>query len=593
MGRQPKQIYQFGSFRLDTVERLLLRDMEAIPLQPKVFDLLLVLVERRGQLLEKNELMSAVWPDTIVQEGNLANNISILRKILSEDGKQFIVTVPRRGYRFIAPVEQSWERWDATEGSRITFTDGEARAAESPAMPGELIGREVELARLQYWLESALRGERQVAFVTGEPGIGKTALVKTFLHCVAANLRALIAHGQCLEHHGTGEAYLPMLEALNRLCSEPGREQLIELLARRAPTWLAQMPALINVAERAALRREIFGATRERMLREMAETIEALTADTPLVLVIEDLHWSDYSTLDLISALAQRHEPARLLLIGTWRPVEVNLSGHPLKAVKQELQMRRRCAEMPLELLTVASVGEYLAARFPQNCFPDDLAHLIHRRTDGNPLFMINVVDYLLAQGLIIKNDGRWWLKAKLREIEVGVPESIRQMIERQIDRLSGEEQRLLEAASVAGAVFSSADVAAALAEDVVQIEEHCERLTRHGQFLNTVLIDQRQAGTAAASFGFIHALYQNVFYQRVTLSRRSRLHQRIGECKESVYAPRAGEIAAELASHFEHGREYRKAIQYLLSPSATVMSNENSAASRPTSPMITSSLRY
>jgi DNA-binding winged helix-turn-helix (wHTH) protein len=83
MGRQPKQIYQFGSFRLDTVERLLLRDMEAIPLQPKVFDLLLALVERRGQLLEKNELMSAVWPDTIVQEGNLANNISILRKILS------------------------------------------------------------------------------------------------------------------------------------------------------------------------------------------------------------------------------------------------------------------------------------------------------------------------------------------------------------------------------------------------------------------------------------------------------------------------------------------------------------------------------
>jgi DNA-binding winged helix-turn-helix (wHTH) protein/tetratricopeptide (TPR) repeat protein len=106
MGHQPKQIYEFGPHRLDAAERLLLRDGEVVPLQPKVFDLLLALVERHGRLLEKDELMKVVWPDAIVEEANLANNISILRKTLSENGQQFIGTVPKRGYRFVAPVNE-------------------------------------------------------------------------------------------------------------------------------------------------------------------------------------------------------------------------------------------------------------------------------------------------------------------------------------------------------------------------------------------------------------------------------------------------------------------------------------------------------
>jgi CheY-like chemotaxis protein len=165
------------------------------------------------------------------------------------------------------------------------------------------------------------------------------------------------------------------------------------------------MPSLTSAAERDLLQREILGATRERMLREIAEALEALTAETPLALVLEDLHWSDYSTLDLISSLAQRPEPARLLLIGTYRPVEVILSGHPLKAVKQELQVHRQCEELSLEFLTEADVAAYVAARFPGSPPPPELAQVIHRRTDGNPLFMVNVVDYWVARGLLAQRD--------------------------------------------------------------------------------------------------------------------------------------------------------------------------------------------
>ena len=124
------------------------------------------------------------------------------------------------------------------------------------------------------------------------------------------------------------------------------------------------------------------------MLREMGDALEALTASLPLVLILEDLHWSDYSTLDLISYLARQRQPAQLMLIGTYRPVELIVSGHPLRAVKQELLAKQQCEELPLEYLDKEAVAKYLSVRFPANRFPEQLAALIRDRTEGNPLFM-------------------------------------------------------------------------------------------------------------------------------------------------------------------------------------------------------------
>jgi predicted ATPase len=216
------------------------------------------------------------------------------------------------------------------------------------------------------------------------------------------------------------------------------------------------MPTLLSVSDLDALQRRIQGATKERMLREMAEALEVLTTERPLVLVLEDLHWSDYATLDLIAFLARRREPARLLLIGTYRAAEVTLSGHPLRAVMQELHMHWQCEELPVGPLSEAAVAAYLGARFPvrgQRTVPlQELARRIHQRTDGNPLFMVNVVDYLVAQGLVVHCDGQWELKGGIGQAALKVPESIRRMIEKQIDHLNVGEQRVLEVASVAGA---------------------------------------------------------------------------------------------------------------------------------------------
>jgi predicted ATPase len=166
------------------------------------------------------------------------------------------------------------------------------------------VGREAELQQLHERLDQALRGERQTIFVTGEAGIGKTTVVETFVAQLATREDLCIMQGQCVELYGAGEAYLPMLEAMEQAC-RTGGEQLRALLRQYAPTWLVQMPSLLSLPEREQLQRELRGITRERMLREATRTIEALTVKKALVLILEDLHWSDYSTLDLLAYLAR------------------------------------------------------------------------------------------------------------------------------------------------------------------------------------------------------------------------------------------------------------------------------------------------
>lgn len=207
----------------------------------------------------------------------LTSCIKELRQALRDDARKprYLETVHRRGYRFIGAVRGP--------ESGVRSQKPEPPPNPQPSTP-TLVGRATELAQLHRWLEKAVNGERQLVFVTGEPGIGKTTLVEAFLAQTAGTGAARLGLGQCIEHYGAGEAYLPLLEALGRLCRAPGGKPLIDLLAQYAPTWLVQMPALVRPAELETLHRKVAGATKERMLRELAEALEVLTIDRPLVL---------------------------------------------------------------------------------------------------------------------------------------------------------------------------------------------------------------------------------------------------------------------------------------------------------------------
>ncbi len=245
------------------------------------------------------------------------------------------------------------------------------------------------------------------------------------------------------------------------------------------------MPGLLDPEDRTLLQQRVQGAKRERMLREMAEAVELFTTTRALVLVLEDLHWSDVSTLDWVSYMARRREPAKLLILGTYRPADVLASNHPLHGAVQDLQARGQCEELRLTPLAEEAIGEYLTVRLTADvgthgqwksqaeAVPlQQLTPMLHRRTGGNPLFVVNTVDDLIRQGVLTEEAGQRTLRADTAEAPCeSVPDNLRQLIDRQLERLPGPEQRLLEVASVAGVEFAAAEVAAGLLTDSEEVE--------------------------------------------------------------------------------------------------------------------------
>jgi tetratricopeptide (TPR) repeat protein len=236
---------------------------------------------------------------------------------------------------------------------------------------------------------------------------------------------------------------------------------------------------------------------------------------------------------------------------------------HPLRTLKAELELHRQCNELRLKLLSEEDVAVYLAKRFADNKTLHRVAPVIHARTEGNPLFVVNVVDYLVEQGSL--QDA----------VRIDPPLTIQQMIERNLERLHPEEQRALEAASVAGAEFSAAAVAAALELPLSEVDDCCLRLARHEQLVGAAGVATWPDGTVASRFRFRHTMYADVLYDRVAASHRVELHHRIAEREEAAYGERASEIAAALAHHYRHANSPNKAIEYLaLAGKAAEVSN-------------------
>src|SRR5262244_2515874 len=366
------QCLVFGPFRLDRHDERLWCGPEAIPLPPKTFAVLCCLVTQAGQLVTKETLLEAVWPETVVSEAVVTVAMRTLRRVLGDEARtpKFIETVHGRGYRFIAPV------------STLVAPGGPERE-ETPrrlqsstlSRPPHFVGRDAALAQLGQWWTMARQGTRQVGVIAGEAGIGKTALVNTFVAQVVASEDVWVGHGQCLDHYGAGEAYLPILEALGRLGREPVGERFVAVLRQYAPSWLVQMPGLVPPTEWESLQRIAGGATQLRMLRELTEALDVLTGERPLVLVLEDLHWSDVSTLAWLAYVARRPDPARFLLLGTYRPVDAIIRAHPIRTVMTELTQHQQGVELPLDYLSAGEVATYCRQRLREPSLSEAVAH--------------------------------------------------------------------------------------------------------------------------------------------------------------------------------------------------------------------------
>jgi DNA-binding SARP family transcriptional activator len=427
------------------------------------------------------------------------------------------------------------------QDAALAGVEHEAATDVAPRLPG----RAVELRRLARALSHAEAGTRRAVFVLGGPGLGKSALVDAFLARISSRADLLVARGQCVERHGSGEPYLPILDALAHAARGTHAETVVRTLERTGPTWLAELPWLIPDERREEIERRVRGSTRERMLREMVETVAALAAQSGLVLVIEDLHWSDLSTLDLLRALARRREPARLLTVATLRP-EGQPSGPAVCELARELCLGESGVELDLAGLDEEAAAQLLRARAPEAGPPPGAARLLVERTGGNPLYMTGLIDHWAA-------DGR--LSGNLEELATGLPAGLRQFIEDSFTGLDDQDAELLAAAAVAGREFSTTALTGALGLGNGEIERRCAELGREGRLV--------QAPGAAERYAFVHDLHREVLYDRIRPGRRAELHAAIGASLEHEHAPAVQAVAAELAAHFVAAGDSERAARY------------------------------
>lgn len=547
---------KFPPFRLDLAQKQLWKDVQQIPLRPQSFAVMYYLVQHAGRLVPTPELLSACWTGRVGTRNALKSCIRDIRLALgdSAESPRFIEAVPKQGYRFIGTL----------------YEDGDDTS--SAALSAQSIGREAELLQLRTWLGKAAMGEPQLVFISGEPGIGKTTLIDMFLAQLPPDQPYLLARGQCVEHYRLGEAYMPILSAWEGLCREAAGERCRAILRQYAPSWLGQLPSLLSPAERATLSRELLGVSRERMLGEMISAIDVLAADQLALFILEDLQWSDASTIDFLATLAQRQTKARVLILGTYRPADMQHGNLPLKRVRQILSLHQRCQELNVSAWTVDDIAAYCTRRFGSARFPTALSERLQQHTSGNPLFVVSLLDDLVKRGIVTQSGEHWQLAGQLVDVSRNIPTNLRRFIEQQLQQLSAEEYGLLEAASVAGLYFSAAAVAAGLHLPVEDAEAGCEALARHVRFLQPAGIVEWPDGTLASQYCFRHALYRQVLSEQLPPARRIPLHRDIGQCKAVAYGKRIREIAAELAHHCEESREHAQAVQYYQLASQTAL---------------------
>lgn len=532
----------FGPFWLDEAQALLERDGQPVEVPPRAFQVLCELARRPGQLVTKDALIDAVWGHHHLNESALKNIVSQLRQALGDDAREsrIIQTAARRGYRFIATLAQ-----DVT--APADFASLPMTLGALPVGDPTLVGREGALARLSAAWAAAQRQQRQLVFVLGEAGAGKSTLVERF---VAAS-GAIVAFGQCIEHYGSGEPYMPILEALNTLCRLAGGNQLIQTMREVAPTWLLQMPWFVSDEDRRNLQREAAGATQDRMLREFGELVDRMPRDAPVLLVLEDLHWSDHATVQLLGYLAHRRGPAGLMVLGTLRPTELVLEDHPLGSLRQQLRARRLSIEINLESLSEADIGALLTARFGDEA-PEAFVRSLHAHTSGLPLFVVNVIDELRNVGTLVCQSGRWRFP---EAAALPVPRDVHTLIETQIARLPVEHQRVLGAASVSGVEFLHGPLAEVLGIAAEHLQALLEDATRRVAWLRCTGAGALEGGRISSRYAFTHTMYRQVLYDRLAQAQRLQWHRQWATALAVAYGSAASEMASELALHLERGQ--------------------------------------
>jgi predicted ATPase/DNA-binding winged helix-turn-helix (wHTH) protein len=508
--------YTFGPFSLFPERFVLTSERQAHQLTPRLLAVLQYLIKQHNRVVTKDELIAEVWQGSFIEEGNVGRTVSTLRAMLGDvaENPTYIQTISRVGYRFICPVKMIYAADSSLRLPADTFPGPE----ESPPF----VGREKELLLLKDMLGKCLQGTNAIACISGPPGIGKTALVEKFL--LDAKEVATVAQSRCAPTVSTAEPYAPVVDAFTDLFNSCDNANTQRRLTELAPVWSSRALRVLGLPPSAA---SSLGSA-STMNQQFGDAIQELSRNRPLVLFIDDFHWSDTETVSLIGYLSLRHSRTRFLLILGFRTAELLRSDHPFQQVSRELQLKGACCQIGLQLLSMKDVVDYLDLTVPARESREALARHVYMRCEGNPLFMISVLDSLKATEALQKMDGRWEIHADLKSMELAIPPDLNNLLRRSMEQLEADEKFLIRIASLQGLEFDSAILSNVSAMPAIEVEELLDELARLHEIIRYLGATSFRDGPQTQRYQFIHALLWKAFQDSVLPSLKKSLGLKI-----------------------------------------------------------------
>ncbi len=520
--------------------------LERIPLE-----LLFLLVNRRGQIVTREEILERVWGKGVFVDSENSINTAVrkVRRALSDDPEapRFVVTVPARGYRFVAEI-------------RAPKT---SRAAQIRARPPRgMVGRERELAALLSVLDDAASRRGRLVLISGEPGVGKTRMADEIAAAADAKRMAIMV-GHCSEHD-EAVAYLPFVEILEDFIDRaPDPDSLRTALGDQGPELARLLPKLKSILPELPPPLDLPPAqARRHLFNCFFDFVARIASERPTLMILEDLHWADDSTLSLLDHLTQRLSDLPLMVIGTYRDAELSAS-RPLAKTLEDLLRRRLATRVRLKGLPrdgVAAMLESLSGK----SVPAVVVGEVFAETEGNPFFIEELFRHLEEENRLYDSAGQF--RSKLQIAELDAPPTVRLVVARRLARLSDLTQKMLATAAVIGRLFSFEILQSSSGAAEDSILERVEEAEKAGLVFSF-------ADSPKARFEFSHELIRQSVLAALSAARRQQLHLEVADAiertcaaaSESIYGRSPDDHVAELAHHYARGGNPGKAVKYCL----------------------------